>query len=103
MKIKILVPKNCAAREGKKHGVRLSLVFPNALLKSRLAFKIIKRDLERRQKESPEKLPVLSADSVDHAVIRKTYSALKTVLKNNGHFVFVDVQSADGVRVLIKI
>lgn len=103
MKIKIRVPKRSAETAGRKSGVRLSLVFPNALLKSRLVFKIVKRNINRKQNEKSEKLPVISAYNLDYSVIKKTYSALKTVLKDNGHFSLVDVQSADGVRVEIKV
>lgn len=101
MKIKVKIGKKREEKHGLKRGIRhISIVLPNCLLKSRLAFRIIRSGIERNEKQ--EKSPVISADFVTRDFLKKIYGCLKTVIRQQGHFNLVDVESADGTKVIIR-
>ena len=98
MKIKVKVGKNRREKHGFK---RISLALPNSLLKSRLMLKIIRKGIESNAKDG--KTPVISADFVNRDLLNTLYKCLKTVIKRNGHFNLVEVDSSDGTKVIIRI
>lgn len=98
MKIKVKVGKNRREKHGLKH---ISLALPNSMLKSRLMVKIIRKGIESKAEEG--KTPVVSADFVNHALLKTLYQCLKTVIKQNGHFNLVEVDASDGTKVIIRI
>ena len=72
------------------NGFGWNLWLPTALIKSRFVIKCIKK-----------------YGGADIAVLTNlssaTYKALKEYVKQNGHFVLLDVKSSDGEEVLLKI
>lgn len=98
MKIKVKLGKD---RREKHTLKRITLAFPNAMLKSRLMVKIIRKGIESKTEEG--KTPVVSADFVNHALLKTLYKCLKAVIKQNGHFNLVEVDAADGTKVIITI
>lgn len=98
MKIKVKTGRN---GEEKKRVRRIYLVLPNSMLKSRLAAKIIREGAKRREEDG--KPAVVSFDCVTRELLKTLYKSLKTVIKQNGHFNLVEVEAADGTKVLIRI
>ena len=88
-------------KQGKLKIRRINLVFPNAVLKSRLALKVIRKGIENKREKG--KSPVISSDYITYDLAKKLYKCLKTVIKANGHFNLVEVDSADGTKVIIRI
>lgn len=98
MRIKVKIGKNC--RE--KHGIRrISLAFPNSLIKTRLAVKIIRSGMEREAEKG--KKSVISPDYITRERLKVFYRCLKTVIKRHGHFNLVEVDASDGTKVVIRI
>lgn len=98
MKIKVRIGK----KREEKHGLRrINLAFPNALIKSRLAVKIIRNGMESNKTE--DKPPVISPDYITRDLLKKLYVCLKQVVKKLGHFNLVEVESSDGTKVVIRI
>ena len=98
MKIKVRLGKN----DEEKHRIRrINLAFPNSLLKSRLAVKIIKSGMEREQ-EKGKKLAV-SPDYISRDLLKTLYGCLKRVIKEQGHFNLIEVDASDGTKVIIRI
>lgn len=88
-------------KEKQKHRIkRLNLIFPNSLLKSRLAVKVIRDNLSRNE---DGKTPIISPDYITHDLVKSLYKCLKTTIKQQGHFNLVEVDSSDGTKVLIRI
>lgn len=102
MKIKVNIGKDREKKHGLKHGIRhINLAFPNAMLKSRLAVKIIRSGLESKSDEG--KPPVIPPDYVTRDRLKVFYKCLKSVIKRQGHFNLVEVHSSDGTKVIIRI
>lgn len=102
MKIKVKVGKEREEKHGLKHGIRrIYLALPNALLKSRLAVKIIRSGLESNTEDG--KPPVISPDYITRERLKMFYKCIKGVIKQNGHFNLVEVDSSDGTKVIIRI
>ena len=98
MKIKVKIGK----RREKKHVIRrINLVFPNALLKSRLAVKIIRSGIESENAKG--KSVAIAPDFITHDLLKTCYKCLKQVIKEQGHFNLVEVSSCDGTEVIIRI
>ena len=108
------------------HNIRLWL--PTGMLKSRLAYSIIKRSVNDKVEKSRAKKSLgdstsdinsASADIVAHNDGKESnttdnfpitykqfvtlYRALNKFIKTNGHFNLVEVDSHDGERVVIRI
>lgn len=98
MRIKVKVGKT---REKKRGIRRINLAFPNALIKTRLAVKIIRSGLESRQEEG--KPPIISPDYITRERLKAFYDCLKNVIKQRGHFNLVEVDAADGTKVIIRL
>ena len=98
MTIRVKVGKDRREKHKLKH---INLVLPNALLKSRLTAKIIRKGIESQAEEG--KIPVISPDYVNCKLLKTFYGCLKTVIKRNGHFNLVEVDAADGTKVLIRL
>lgn len=102
MKIKVKIGKRREEKHGLKHGIRrINLVFPNALLKSRLAVKIIRSGIESENAKG--KSVAIDPDSITRDLLKTCYKCLKQVIKEQGHFNLVEVSSCDGTEVIIRI
>lgn len=103
MKIKVKIGKEREEKHGLKHGIRrINLALPNSILKSRLAVKIIRSGLENKTEETG-KPPIISPDYITRERLKTFYKCLKGVIKQNGHFNLVEVDSSDGTKVIIRI
>ncbi len=98
MKIKVKIGKKREAKHGIRH---INLAFPNSLLKSRLTVKIIRQGL-KKEIEKGKKLAI-SPDYIDYKFVKTLYVCLKSVIKRYGHFNLVEVDAADGTKVIIGI
>lgn len=102
MKIKVKIGKKREEKHGLKHGIRrINLVFPNSLIKTRLAVKIIRSGIESKAEEG--KTPIISSDYITRDLLKTFYMCLKRVVKQRGHFNLVEVDSSDGTKVIIRI
>ena len=102
MKINVKIGKKREEKHGLKHGIRrINLAFPNSMLKSRLAVKIIRGNMNRQADNG--KPPVISPDYFTRERLKVFYNCLKQVIKQHGHFNLVEVRSADGTTVIIRI
>lgn len=102
MKIKVKIGKKREEKHGLKHGIRrINLALPNSMLKSRLAVKIIRNGLQSDIDKG--KKPVISPDYFTRERLKVFYNCLKQVIKRHGHFNLVEVRSADGTTVIIRI
>lgn len=102
MRIKVKIGKQREKKHGLKHGIRrINLAFPNSLIKTRLAVKVIRSGMESKAEEG--KTPVISPDYVTRERLKIFYKCLKTVIKKHGHFNLVEVDASDGTKVIIRI
>lgn len=71
-------------------GRGINLWLPTSLLKSKFIVSIIKKNIDNKTKIYLDMIPQI-------------YKSLKKYIKQNGHFILVDVDSSDGDKVLIKV
>ena len=98
------------------HNIRLWL--PTSLLKSRVGYSIIKQalknnfekkakkeasDAEAEYNEAVESKREAFEMPISYKQIREMYASLKRIIKTNGHFNLVEVEKADGSKILIKV
>ena len=69
---------------------RLIMWLPTSVIKSKLLLKQIKKHAGKDNEELIDSIPLI-------------YSALRTYVKEHGHFTLVDVKSSDGDKVVIKV
>ena len=79
--------------KSKKDGVRIHFHVPLVFMKTRLFLKTISSDEEKDEKYNKER----------KAELKKAYKGVKKYIKENGHFNLVEVKSADGDIVLIRV
>lgn len=102
MKIKVRIGRKREEKHGLKHGIRrINLAFPNALIKSRLAVKIIRNGMQSNTQEN--KPPLISPDYITRELLKMFYKCLKSVIQQHGHFNLVEVHSSDGTTVIIRL
>ncbi|MCH5153153.1 MAG: hypothetical protein J1F68_04270 [Clostridiales bacterium] len=86
----------------KARGHNIYLWFPTSLLKSRIAYSIVKhavsKEVEKRA-NTDEKQPI-HITRLQHL---KLYRALKQCIKDNGHFNIIEVKTHDGEKVIIRV
>lgn len=80
--------------KSKKDGVRIRFRLPLVFMKTRLFLKIISSDKEKDEKYNNKERK---------AELKKAYKGVKKYIKENGHFNLVEVKSADGDIVLIRV
>lgn len=73
----------------KKENRRLTLYLSTSIVKLKLTWKII----SKKSKEAYKYYPL----------VKECYGILKRYIKENGHFIFVEVSSNSGDRVIIKV
>ena len=90
------------------HNIRLWL--PTSLLKSRLGYNIVKQALKnnyenKKKKELPDDETQCKECEmpISREQVRDLYATLMRVIKECGHFNLVEVNSADGQKVLIRV
>ena len=98
MRLKIRLGKDHREKGGIR---RLGLILPNSLVKSRLLVKIIRRGLQSEVDKG--KTPVISSDYFTRERLTLFYNCLKQVIKQHGHFNLVEIHSADGTKVIIRL
>lgn len=102
MKIKVKLGKERERKHGSKYGIRrINLAFPNAILKSRLTVKIIRKGIESNAEDG--KTPIISPEYFNREIMTALYKCLKTVIKTKGHFNLLEVDASDGTKVIIRI
>ncbi|MCH5159384.1 MAG: hypothetical protein J1F66_00860 [Clostridiales bacterium] len=95
-----------------RHNIHLWL--PTSLLKSRICYHILQNGVRKNAKnaeistrEQEENVPKLPTQQKTVCISRKQqldmYKALRQVIKTRGHFNIVEVESADGQKVLIRV
>ena len=101
----------------KAEGHKIVFWIPTSLFKSRIAYNFLQRaaarELDKRTKTVPSECPSEQQEQANtenkQLVIftRKQYlelyNALKQCIKDNGHFNLVEVESANGDKVLIRV
>lgn len=70
-------------------GFKLKLWLPSSFLKRKFILKMISNNDEYNEKLK--------------AILPKLYGSLKQFIKKNGHFTLVEINSADGEKIIIKI
>ena len=91
------------------HNIRLWL--PTSLLKGRIGYSIVKQALKNNYEKQRKSNASLDREvehkefemPISRAQVREMYAALRRVIKQNGHFNVVEVESADGEKVLIRV
>ena len=90
------------------HNIRLWL--PTSLLKSQFGYSIVKQALQNNyernaRKEEPHDTEVVEEFKMplSREQVLEMYAALKRVIKENGHFNLVEVESAKGEIVIIRV
>ena len=85
----------------KADGHNFALWLPTSLLKGRIGYAIVKRALQGNDDEGEQsrKREVV----VTRAQVKEMYAVLRRTIKERGHFNVVDVQTADGEKVLIRV
>ena len=73
-----------------KDGFGLSLWLPTSVIKSKLFLRIISKRSDNNVKIYLDVIPTI-------------YKSLRKYIKENGHFVLVDITSSDGDKVYIKV
>ena len=99
-----------------EHDVRLWL--PTSLLKSRIGYSIVKQALKNNHERSRAKAlheqdgsddNVVAAENAEFNMplsreqVKEMYAIIKRAIKANGHFNLVEVESADGEKVIIRV
>lgn len=100
-----------------RRNIRLWL--PTGLLKGRIGYSIVKQALKNNYDRSKEKrgLPAEEQANEDAVVskqaefqmplsrdqVKELYAILKRTIKTHGHFNLVEVESAEGERVVIRV
>ena len=74
-----------------KDGFGLSLWLPTSIIKSKLFLRIIRKSSDNNNVK------------IYLDVIPTIYKSLRKYIKENGHFVLVDITSSDGDTVYIKV
>lgn len=98
MRIKVKLGK----QRKEKHSIRrINLIFPNSFFKSRLAVKIIRQGIENNEKQGSA--VVIPPEYINRQLLKTLYAALKGVIKSYGHFNIVEVDAADGTKVIIRV
>ena len=99
--------------ETDEHSIRLWL--PTSMLKARVFYRILRhgagknaKNAEKAIKKQPsESLPEPATQEQNTALTRKQqlelYRTLRAAIKANGHFNIVEIESADGDKVLIRV
>lgn len=83
----------------KAEGHNISLWFPTSILKSRLAYYILKRALRDGAKKADKSFEM----PITHKQVLMLYASLRQCIKANGHFNVVEVKTHDNDDVLIRI
>ena len=85
----------------KADGHNFALWLPTSLLKGRLGYSIVKHALQGNDDEGEQsrKREVV----VTRAQVKEMYAVLRRAIKERGHFNVVEVESAKGERVLIRV
>ena len=91
------------------HNIRLWL--PTSLLKSRLGYSIIKQAIKNNYERNSKKAEVpddaVQNKEFEMPISRKQvlemYQTLRRIIKEKGHFNLVEVHSAKGEHVLIRV
>ena len=99
--------KICIKADG--HNLRLWL--PTSLLRGRLGYSIVKQALKNNYEKQgkDEELPDGCGKQKEFEMplsrkqVKEMYKALRRVIKTQGHFNLVEVESADGEKVLIRV
>ena len=86
--MKIIIRSN----DGPKH---LTLHFPLAFIKTKLASKI----MVSAMKETDVNVDI----SEIHGDIKNAYGLIKQEVKRRGHFNIIEIDSADGEKVIIRV
>ena len=95
----------------KNKKMRLILWLPNRIFVGRFCYSFIKHALKDYYEKSSKKeeLPTEAEQNkqfemtISRAKMKELYATLRRVIKKNGHFNVVDVQSAKGEKVLIRV
>ena len=96
----------------KAQGHNFSLWLPNSILKSRIGYSIVKQALKNNYKKDDTKsqeLPAVEVERSDfempisRAQVKEWYATLRRIIKENGHFNLVEVESVKGEKVIIRV
>lgn len=79
----------------KADGHNIHLWLPTSLLKSRIGYNVVKNMLRHNQTES--------AMPISREQVVEMHTVIKRAIKEHGHFNLVEVESADGQKVLIRV
>ena len=89
----------------KADGHNIRLLLPTSLLKSRIGYQIlshgvkkISHGVEKNAKNDENTVPPLTREQQ-----LTIYAAIKHAIKTRGHFNLVEIESADGSKVIIRI
>lgn len=80
----------------KADGHNIRLWFPLSIVKSRIGYKAVNDVMVGKSDKE-------SDNSLSREQVAEVYNILKRCVNNNGHFNLIEVESADGEKVLIRV
>ncbi len=75
-----------------KHSIHL--MFPNSMMKWKWIYSLIIKNADPKEQDK-----IINIRNHSHQI----YKVIKRYIKDNGHFVLVDIKDSDGSRVKIKV